>query len=88
MARIENDKGFHKDVRVSQDVQNEFEKDGITSDYGFSIVNRGSGEVTLIAFVPVDKDHKVQGADKTREGAARVVNRYNDMFEEVAVKGK
>ncbi|HKC93498.1 MAG TPA: hypothetical protein VKB81_05700 [Nitrospira sp.] len=89
MFRIKNDKGFFLDVKASQDVidefQKEFQNEKIKIDFGFSVLKRVKGELTLIAFVPADRDHhNPTTLDKTQEGAARVVNVYNTLFEQAA----
>ena len=90
MFRITDDKGFSRDIKASQDVVDEFINEKIKKDYGFSIVNSGTGEPMLIAFVPVAKDHK-QPNEQSIQGAGGVVKDYNKLFEEGAkppVSGK
>ena len=86
MFRIKDNNGFFKDFKASQDVIDEFKNEGISIDYGFSILKHVNGELTLIAFVPANRDHKPTVSDKTGENAVQIVKFYNKLFEDNAQK--
>ena len=83
MFRITDDKGFSRDIKASQDIVDDFIHENIKKDYGFSIVNTGTGEPMLIAFVPVDKEHK-RPNDQSIQGAGGVIKDFNKLFEDGA----
>lgn len=85
MVRITDDKGFTKDIKVSPDVYDEFKSENIKTDYGFSIVNSRTGEPVLIAFVPLNMEHKKPN-DQSIQGAGGAVRAWNELFEGEAQK--
>lgn len=86
--RIRDDKGFTMDIKGSQAIADEFDKEFIEKrkkiDYGFSIVSSATGEPVLIAFVPVDPTNHNPPEDKTLKGAGGAVQVQNKLFEEFA----
>ena len=84
-AIIKSDKGYSKEVVVSEAVWEDFKHEKVNKDYGFSVLSIVNNELVLVAFVSANRDHQPPAAvDKPFVGAGQVVERYNKEFEEVA----
>lgn len=85
-ARIKIDDS-QADVEVAPDVIAAFKTENLTKDFGFIILNSSTGTLKIIAFVPIDRNHKgddfVQATEKNKFPAAqKFVTEWNKLFKE------
>jgi hypothetical protein len=83
-ARIKIDDA-QADVEVAPDVIDAFNTEKLTKDFGFIILNSSTGTLKIIAFVPIDRNHKgddfVQATEKNKFPAAqKFVTEWNKLF--------
>jgi hypothetical protein len=84
-ANISTDKTSPVPVNVEPKIQQAFQKENITQDFGFIIVDGDMkrGESTVVAFVAADKT-KHHGFDEKKPSSAQsVVTSYNKEFEDI-----